>query len=120
MAHILVIEDDTSLASAITMILEHASHQVTHLPSGEGWADAMEQAEFDLIVTDMFMPDKDGLETIREIRKAGHTLPILAISGGSTNFDALELAGSMGATDALSKPFGYEGLVSKVNALLEA
>jgi DNA-binding response OmpR family regulator len=81
----------------------------------------MAKKKFDLIITDIIMPEQDGIETIERLRQISMSMPILAISGcgmvGGTDF--LKAATAMGATDTLAKPFRAMELVAKVSALLD-
>lgn len=120
MALILLIEDDNDLAETLSDMLSAQGHDVCTLTDGSRWERVFVAHEVKLVVCDIFMPNKDGIETIREIRKSGYQLPILAISGGSmaSEFDAISLAKSFGATDILRKPIAYDILNTKVTQLL--
>ena len=72
-----------------------------------------------LVITDLVMPDKEGIETIRELRQAAPTVPILAISRGTNHPIYLRAATKLGATEALDKPFGNEELLAVVTRLLK-
>ncbi len=72
-----------------------------------------------LVITDIVMPDTEGIETIRELRREASTIPILAISGGSHPL-YLRAATELGATAALAKPFGADELLSAVVELLNS
>ncbi len=81
----------------------------------------MKRESFDLLITDLLMPEKDGIETILEIRRVNETLPILAISGGGkygARGDLLRMAQRLGATATLQKPFSREQLVAAVDLCL--
>jgi two-component system chemotaxis response regulator CheY len=74
------------------------------------------------VVTDLLMPEKDGIETILELRKRNATLPVLAISGGGSighRGDLLRMAQELGATATLSKPFTREELLAAVSLCLD-
>ena len=120
MALILLIEDDRDLAEALVDMLRMQGHEVVSIEDGSHWQQTLADHPVNLVMTDMFMPNKDGIETIREIRESGYEIPILAISGGSTrhDFDAIEYAKDFGATDVLRKPIAFEALESKVQELL--
>ena len=77
-------------------------------------------AHFDLVITDLIMPEKEGLETIADIRKSCADLPIIAISGGGRvgPMDYLETARFIGADATLAKPFGRQELITTVAELL--
>ena len=80
----------------------------------------MDHRSFDLVITDLLMPEKEGLETIVDIRRNNSWMPIVAISGGGRigPRDYLDTARCMGATATLAKPFGRQELLSTVNTLL--
>ena len=76
----------------------------------------------DLVVTDIIMPEKEGIETIRDIRGEVPDAKIIAISGGGRigNTDFLQIARKMGAIDALPKPFDPDDLLGRINTCLKA
>lgn len=79
--------------------------------------------DVDLVITDIFMPDMDGLETIRNIHKAHPDLAVIALSGGGSNMpgvDFLEQALAFGASATLQKPFSIHELLSVVEESLAA
>lgn len=116
MRRILVIEDDRAARDVITRALRNAGYDVlTATDGGEGlivWA----KERPDLIVTDLHMPNVDGLEAILALRERGATIPIIAVSGGDSHhsFLALESANDLGATTVLEKPFDPQQLVAVV------
>lgn len=122
MALILLIEDDKDLAETLSNMLEAQGHEVHAIEDGSQWEQSLTSHAIDLVISDMFMPVKDGIETIREIRQAGYEIPILAISGGSTTstFDAISLAKRFGASDILRKPISYDTLETKLRTLLDS
>ena len=116
MRRILVIEDDRAAREVITRTLRTAGYQVlTATDGGEGLV-VWEKEQPDLIVTDLHMPNVDGLEAIRALRGRGATIPIIAISGGDSHrsFLALESANDLGATTVLEKPFDPQQLAAVV------
>jgi CheY-like chemotaxis protein len=120
MAHILVIDDEPAMREAIQKMLVRAGHQVTLASNGkEGLAFAAASPP-DLVVTDVFMPEKDGIETTIALRKGFPNVKIIAVSGGgrTSNFDFLEIAKSLGAHAVLQKPVRMADLLGHVTALL--
>lgn len=116
MRRILVIEDDRAAREVITRTLRAAGYQVlTAADGGEGLL-VWEKEQPDLIVTDLHMPNVDGLEAIRALRGRGATIPIIAVSGGDSHssFLALESANDLGATTVLEKPFDPQQLAAVV------
>jgi DNA-binding response OmpR family regulator len=100
----------------------NAGHQVTTAPNGAAALRALESGTFDVIVTDIVMPDMEGLELIRKVRKTHASLPIIAMSGGGTGStqDYLALAANFGAAKTLEKPFALEDLTAAIDEVLGA
>ena len=117
MAHILVIDDDPGIRSLLTRILKARGHDVRAAVDGSAGAKLYRQTPFELVITDIVMPNREGIETIRLLRQWDAALPILAISG-SGHDGYLRFAVNLGATAALEKPFDSEDLVSTVEKLL--
>lgn len=119
--HILVIDDDRTICELFRMVLEDAGYKVTTALDGKCGVRLFRETEFDLVITDIIMPEKEGLETIREIRQlAGMKYPIIAVSGGG-HLDAghyLKTAEMMGADKTFSKPVDNDDLLGAVNELL--
>jgi len=106
-ARILVIEDDEIMNSMIVQLLSEAGYEAEGSENGSRGLALLEKKAFDLIVTDIIMPEKEGLETIFAIRKKSKTLPIIAISGGGKlgPEQYLHLAKHFGAEFTFQKPF---------------
>lgn len=118
---ILLVDDDRFFAKLTAAMLAPAEVQIA-LNGAEG-LDMMKRQSFDLLITDLLMPEKDGIETILEIRRVNETLPILAISGGGkygARGELLRMAQRLGATATLQKPFSREQLVAAVDLCLAA
>jgi CheY-like chemotaxis protein len=122
MAHILVIDDDPVLRRVITLALEAAGHSVLRCENGRKAIEYLTHEPADLLITDIIMPEMDGVETVRAARRLQPRLPILAISGGGSfdPADYLGIARAFGATDILPKPFRPADLVDRVAKLLAA
>ena len=120
MAHILVIDDDPVLRRVVTLALEAAGHSVLRCENGRKAVAFLERDHADLLVTDIVMPEMDGVETVRAVRQLDPDLPILAISGGGSfdPKDYLGIAQAFGATAILPKPFRPADLVEMVSQLL--
>lgn len=120
MARILVIDDDPAVTDTITAILQRDGHAVGTAANGVEGMNWLKNYETDLVITDLLMPEQEGIETIRQIRRRSLTLPILAITGGGRwgAVPLLEAARIVGANDILAKPFGKNDLASKVEQLL--
>jgi CheY-like chemotaxis protein len=122
MAHILVIDDDAVLRRVITLALERAGHTVLLCENGRKAIDYLARAHADLLITDIVMPEMDGVETVRAARRLRPLLPILAISGGGSfdPQDYLGIAQAFGAGAVLPKPFRPADLLDKVMEMLAA
>lgn len=121
MKRILVIDDDDQLRLMIRLMLERASYEVVDAPNGKVGIDLYRQDPVDLVITDIFMPEKEGLETIRELCREYPDVKIIAISGGSPKtegFSSLQFAKGFGALRTLAKPFFREELLKVVRELL--
>lgn len=120
MANILLVDDDDQLRRYLSTCLKSAGHSVYGAPDGNKALQAIQKASFDLIITDVAMPEMDGLQLIR---KVGTKLPgakILAIAGASVDGPDLHLglARHFGADSILSKPFGPGRFKEVVSSLL--
>jgi DNA-binding response OmpR family regulator len=118
---VLIIEDDQVFRQTLRMALEEAGHEVVEAGNGREGLRIGASKTFDLIITDILMPDVEGLETIREFRKLIPTAKILAISGGGRNTpdSYLSIAKKLGADLTLSKPFGKSELLVAIDTLLK-
>jgi DNA-binding response OmpR family regulator len=121
MAKILLVDDDTLVRTSLSLALEDAGHAVVQAVNGDEGLDALAREMFDLVVLDILMPEREGIETIREIRKKWTALPVLAISGGDKTGwgDFLKMASTLGASDTLAKPFTATEFLARVTRLLE-
>lgn len=127
MKRILVIEDDTAQRELFTTMLKDAGYSVLEAPNGEVGLQLFHQHPQDLVITDIFMPEKEGIETILELKRRFPTTKILAISGGGRRGyyapcpiaeTALEAAKDLGADRTLQKPIKIKHLLSIVDELL--
>jgi CheY-like chemotaxis protein len=120
MARVLVIDDSSAVRATVRQMLERGGHTVTEADDGAAGMGRLRKQPFDLVVTNIFMPEKDGLTTIQEIRALHRELPIIAMSGGARHVltDMLEVARSFGATGTVRKPIDWTELVAAVDASL--
>lgn len=121
MARILIVDDEDQIRKLLRQILEMAGYQVVDAPDGRSAAALFRQEPTDLIITDIFMPEMGGIETIHEIRRDFPKTKIIAISGGARggSFDFLPVAESFGARRTLKKPFARDELLRAVREVLE-
>ena len=120
MASILLIEDDAEVRTVIRRMLESKNHEVVEAQNGKVGLRLYRKNSTDLVVTDILMPDKEGIETIRELRRDFPEVKIIAISGGGMlGLERyLKLAKKMGAQRTLEKPFNGNELNEVVRELL--
>lgn len=118
---ILVIEDNALARFTMREILEDAGYEVAEAETGDQGIELQNQLGFDLVVTDIIMPKKDGLDTIAELKGAYPHLPVVAVSGGgrTRDCDILDAAREAGADRVLHKPFTNEELVEIAASLLD-
>ena len=120
MARILVIDDEDEVRSMLRQMLEHAGHEVSEAVNGAVGIEIYERETSDLIITDIIMPEKEGVETIITLRRSNPALPIIAISGGGRldATDFLSMAEKLGARHTLTKPFRRDQLLDAVRDCL--
>jgi PAS domain S-box-containing protein len=119
-SRILVIDDDARLREAIRRSLEQAGYDVREAPDGAAGLRLYREHGADLVIVDIFMPERDGLELIRDLRAQHGPVAIVAISGGGQigRVDMLEAAKILGASRTLPKPVALKELLVTVHDLL--
>lgn len=115
--HILVADDDAHICDVISFALEKAEMRVTIANDGKQALDAFRRQPADLIVLDINMPEMDGLEVCRELRKLSE-VPILFLSSRDDEIDRI-LGLEIGGDDYVTKPFSPRELVARINAILK-
>jgi CheY-like chemotaxis protein len=121
MATILVIDDDPALRRMIERVLRRGGHEVELAENGIAGLHAFRRRKPDLVITDILMPVKEGLDTIRLLRDWAPELKIVAISGGSPRGgkDPVAAALEFGATSFVAKPFEPAALLDEVARCLD-
>jgi len=118
---VLVIDDDLYVRRSIRIVLEGAGYEVSDVGDADVGIGLHCTTPFDVVIVDLLMPRKEGLETIRELKRDFPTLPIMAISGGGDiirkNF--VQAAEAFGATATLKKPFDGDDLLNTLKAVVE-
>jgi len=117
-ANILVIDDEPSVLASIEQALQTVGHKVTSAGGGSEAIKSFQRDPADLLITDIFMPDQDGIQLITYFRKQFPNIPIIAITGNPKG-NTLEMASLLGAAAALQKPFSVEELLHAVNRALK-
>ena len=121
MARILIIDDNVSTRDILRQALERAGHEVVEASDGRVWIARQRTMPAEVIITDILMPDQEGFETIRELRRDFPTTGIIAMSGGGQiGCDTLlVVAERLGAQHALQKPFGLRDMLEAVQQLIQ-
>ena len=120
MASILLVEDDEQLRSMLRIVLDRAGHEVQEAGNGKEALEIYNRRPTDLIVTDIVMPDKEGLETILEFRRIYPDVKIIAMSGGGRTgaHNYLQLAKKLGADYILTKPFSNQEILDGIHTVV--
>jgi DNA-binding response OmpR family regulator len=120
MSRILIIDDNEDMRGMLALTLRLEGFDVAMAENGSRALEELARASADLIVTDLFMPDKDGIETIEEIRRRHPGAKIIAMSGWQSlqGPDYLDVARELGAVGTLRKPFDPGELVAIVRKVL--
>jgi DNA-binding response OmpR family regulator len=117
---ILVIDDDGMVRRMVSRILRSEGHEVVIAEDGKRGMTMFRKERPQLVVTDIVMPEQEGIETILAMRRDSPGVKIIAISGGGTigDLDVLKMAQILGADDVIAKPFRAHDLLSRVRALI--
>jgi two-component system chemotaxis response regulator CheY len=121
MAHILLVEDSPEVSLSVREILTAAGHSVEDAASGKEALTRLKGSRFDAIVSDIWMPEMDGIALLKEIRGAGNNIPVVVISGGAPNAPltyTAPLAATFGANVVVYKPFERAELLKAINTAL--
>ena len=111
MPQVLVVEGDPLVRSVLTRLLQRDGYEFQAAGSGREALERIESANFDLIVTDVTIPDMDGMELVRAVRELGHSVPIVAVAGGGGRVDEealLTIARELGEVEVVPQPFNLD------------
>jgi DNA-binding NtrC family response regulator len=118
---ILIADDEESIRLLVQRLLAGAGHTVVCAADGKEAREAVKRHRFDLVITDVLMPDGDGLDLIADLKRAQPTARVLAISGGGRYVDGddcLKMARGLGAHAAMMKPFDWKALQAGIEQAL--
>ena len=122
MASVLIIDDHYAMRQTIREILEDNGHSVFEAPDGQSGIEHYRRHKTDLVISDIFMPGKEGLSTIRDLCSEFPGVKTIAMSGGNDDLTApenfIELARRFGAVATITKPFQVDQLLAVVNQVL--
>lgn len=117
MFKILIAEDDSELRQLFSHVLTKHGYSVTGVVNGSEALNALNQSYYDLIISDIMMPNVDGYELVRSIRSTGSTTPVLMITAKDA-FDDMRIGFASGTDDYMVKPINVNEMVLRVGALL--
>jgi len=119
---VLLSEDNEAVRFALALALKKAGFDVSEAKNGNEVMDNDGLDDIDVVVADILMPEKDGIELLMELRERAPDLPVIAISGGGriSSLNYLETASAMGAVAAFNKPFNEKLLIEKIESLASA
>lgn len=126
MPRVLLIDDDKPVRTTITLALQKQGFEVVAAESGRAGLREFENSRFDLLIVDIFMPDMDGVKTIKALRQRNPQLPVIAISGvllrasARTALDFFPMLPDLGGVTCLQKPFRPSELLKIVKNALGA
>ncbi|MBZ5499833.1 MAG: response regulator [Acidobacteriia bacterium] len=120
MARILVIDDDEGITEMLRMVLERNGYEVITAANGRAGVRLYCNAPADLVISDILMPEMDGLEALKELRQRFPDLKLIAVSGGGARLkmDVLKVAKLLGAAATFEKPYNMEDFLGTIRQLL--
>jgi DNA-binding NtrC family response regulator len=120
MPSVLVIEDDEGCRAYLTTLLRRAGYRVHELPNGSGVGALLSTAPVDAVITDLVMPEVDGLETIRSVKRLAPALPVIGVTGAAFGPDDCYIRAMtvLGAAAVLLKPLEGEAVLSALGHAL--
>lgn len=120
MARILIVDDDPISARVLEGMVAEEGHAAKTAENGVQALNLYRESPFDVVITDIFMPEKEGLELVRELRAMDPDARVIAVSGGSAggHFDSLEWVRMFGVRHVFAKPLDRKQLLAAVDELL--
>jgi len=121
MAHILIIDDEELFRNMLQQMLEKTGHKVSAASDGGKGIEVYRQEQPDLVITDIFMPEKEGISTIQELKQEFPDVKVIAVTGGgkkNCGFEYLSFAENAGADKTLNKPFERQEILDVIDELL--
>ena len=118
MKKILVVDDEVKIREAISVLLEEKGYAVRTAENGRAGIKELDGYDPDLVITDISMPDMEGIEFLKTIRKHRKALPVIVMSGNAVGQQFLRAASLFGATATLKKPFSNRELMSSIENLV--
>ena len=115
---VLLIDDEQMVRKIVRKMLERSSHEVTEAENGRLGLEQLKTGAFDLVITDIIMPEMEGVETLMTVREQYPSVKVIAMSGGGRtgNIDFLSAAEKLGASAILHKPFTLGALTTAIEA----
>lgn len=120
MGHVLVVDDDADVRAVVAKVITKLGHHVWDVADGSEALELLKTTPFDLIISDIYMADMDGMELLVRIQQLELGVPVVVISGGGfkPRDEVLKMAAACGAVATLDKPFTVEQLRDTVEPLL--
>jgi two-component system chemotaxis response regulator CheY len=120
MAHILLIDDDPGIRDSLTLMLRTAGHTIESAANGRAGLELAARTQFELVITDVLMPEMDGAEAVRGLRALPQPPKILVMTGGAVlGADLMALAGDYGVDASITKPFRPKELFAVIDRVLK-
>ena len=120
MAHILLIDDDPGIRDSLTLMLRTAGHTIESAANGRAGLELAARTQFELVITDVLMPEMDGAEAVRALRALPQPPKILVMTGGAVlGADLMALAGDYGVDASIAKPFRPKELFAVIERVLK-
>jgi CheY-like chemotaxis protein len=119
--NVLLVEDSPEVSLSVREILVNAGHDVDDVANGKEALTKLADHSYDMVVSDIWMPEMDGISLLKEIRSAGNDVPVVVISGGAPNAPltyTAPLASTFGANAVIYKPFEKEELLKTIDAVM--